>query len=492
MTPQRDDLVRSMPTAGWMKLCSFVPAPQRRSASAIAIMLLGCLSSTLLIYGHETYVYPVYGYMGLPYTPLSTYDYLQLMAIVSLPGLLLPRTLVRVSTFLIWIIYYFCFVPVVTMAAAMGILSYENVTALQISVALGFSAIALIPNLRLAPVKAVVFSGERLWVLFFGLYVVFNLWIVMQNASIMSLVSFGDVYVQRFAGSETEGSSAYAMGIASGVLNPFLMSYALFHRKRLFFALGALGQIVIYAVVAQKFVVLSLLYIPGFFFLMGGRRVLHAPLTIPLWRVGALVNVLLGTSIVIADMIEERNGSAAEQICDIVLMRLFALPGGIVTQYAEFFEHNPVTYATHNGFLKFFFEPPYMREVSVEIGSFLNGGEAGMNANANFFAYDGIVSFGLVGPIFAGVFVGLILLLLDRMAGEEEGPLLALTSTTFAFTLTDGSAYTALVSGGGLLLFLLVFLYRSTLNNSIASLSSSGGAQGGVHSSFSRLHWLRR
>jgi hypothetical protein len=436
-----------------------------RSANSGIIIFFGCLASLLLIYGHEIFVNPVYGYLGLPYVPLDIGGYLQLMTIVALPGFLLPRALIRVSSLVIWIIYYFCFIPVVTMVAITGLLSTDKVALLQFSVVVGFVAIVLIPKIPLRPIAVSPYPPHRFWLLLVGLFGLLNVWIIVQNASVMTLVSVGDTYTQRFAGSETVGLSAYAMGITSGSINPFLMAYGLLNRKWRFLLMGMLGQLVIYSVMAQKFVMLSVLYIPGFYLLMGGSKNVATPLSVPMWRIGVLINILLVLSLVIAESIQVRDNSGAlDVICDIILMRLFVLPGALVAQYALFFDNNPVTYSTHIGVLKFFFESPYLREVSLEIGSFLAHGGQGMNANSNFFGYDGVASFGLVfGPALAGIFVGAILLVLDLLAGTEQPTLMALTATCFAYTLCESSAFTTLVTGGGFVFFLLAYLYRATL-----------------------------
>lgn len=96
----------------------------------------------------------------------------------------------------------------------------------------------------------------------------------------------------------------------------------------------------------------------------------------------------------------------------------------------------------------------------MEVGSFLVGGGVGMNANANFFASDGVAALFTLGPACMGLLVGLLLRLVNKIVGTDDLPLAAICSSGFAFTLSELSLFTSLLTGGGFLLIVLLYLSR--------------------------------
>lgn len=442
---------------------------QPRSVKLTFIVLTGWASSGLLIYGHATYIGPVFGYLGMPYTAMSYEEYLQLFVLIAISALFLPLKWTQVADFLVWLIFFFTYIPSITMTASMGILSSSSTLFLESSLTIGFCLLAWIATIQVEPFKPVRVRRTEFWIFLLTLAFWLLLWIIAQNHTTMNIVSVDDIYTQRFAGAETVGASAYAMGIIGNTVAPFLMSYGIYKKKLLVVAGAILAEVIVYSVQAQKFVLLSVLYIPAFYFLLGGRKNLDEPRRVPISRAGMVALGLLVFSVFVSIGRTQEDvvaGGVLQRACDIVLVRLFALPGALVAQYANFFEYYPITYFAHVGIGKFFMTSPYLREVSLEVGAFLANGLTGMNANANTFASDGVTSFGLIGPVVAGVLVGLVLSLLNRFAGRNETPLLAIASAPFVFAIGETSVFTSLLTGGGVMTMIVLYLYRSGCESS--------------------------
>jgi hypothetical protein len=426
----------------------------------VALTIL--LEIELLIYAHSTFVAPLYYYLGIPYSEIDTTEHLWLIAMVLFASLFLPQNFQRVSGLISWLLFVFCFVPSLVMSTIIGVLRPEILFQLQMSLLTGMIAILAIPRPAATHFPVTTISSTNFWVIVMLLYFGFIGWIIGTNYGNMNIVGMADVYVQRFSANGNVGASAYAMGILSGSIDPFLMAVGLVQRKPLLFILGALGQVVVYAVLAQKFVFLSIFYIPGFFYLLGGRKFREDPSSARLSRLAILSVVILLVGSVIMSFRRSDGSQALDDMGTLLLMRQFSLPGGLVAQYAAYFTDHPLTYFTHISIVKAVFGAVYTRDVGLEIGSYLVNGGIGMNANANFFASDGIAALYLLGPVTMGIVVGLCLRFFDMVVGREQLAIAGLTLTAFGFSLSESSLFTSLLTGGGFLCLPVLYLFRSS------------------------------
>jgi hypothetical protein len=415
----------------------------------------------VLIYAHSTFVAPLYYYLGIPYSEIDATEHFWLVAVVMFASLFLPHEYQRPSGFVGWLLFVFCFVPSIVLSTILGVLRPDVLLQLQLSLCIGMVGILIIPSpdSTFFPITAV--APTNFWFVLLLLYFGSVGLIVAFNYGNMKIVGMADVYVQRFAANSDVGISAYAMGILSGALDPFLMAIGLVNRKPVLLALGAVGQVVVYAVLAQKIVLLSVLYVPGFFYLLGADNFRQNPKSAPLLRIGALSIALLLVGCGSMSLSANSNSSVFKEVGALLLMRQFSLPGGLVAQYGAFFTDHPLTYFTHINIVKAVFGATYTRDVGLEIGSYLANGGIGMNANANFFARDGIAALYLIGPATMGIVVGLCLRIFDMIIGDEHLAVAGLTLTAFGFSLTQSSFFTSLLTGGGLLCLLILYWYRS-------------------------------
>ena len=436
-------------------------SPVRHRLYTLLVALLG-LNLTLLAY--VVYGHPVYGYLGLAYAPLSFDAYVLSSLMAILPALVLPADLKRPSDLVSWIIYFFCYIPTTIIFPASGLLANTTVFAYLISFFAGMILIIGIPRLRVPTFSIPSALSRAFPVVLLSCFILLSVYIVIQNYSIMRFVGFSDVYDQRFLGAETVGLSAYAMGNLSGAINPLLVSLGLLQRKKLYLVLGVIGQLLVYSVMAHKFVLISLVYIPAFYFMLYFRG---DPLSSPppsLLPIGLSFSaaLLLGLCFASISFFVPSIG-LFEDMTALLLMRLVLLPASLGPQYALFFDSHPLTLMSHVGLGKLFFVSPYLDQISIEIGYFLNNGAKGMNANVNFFSFDGTASFGILGPALIGIIVGSTLLLLNMFSRRHSIAIVSLSSSTLAFTLTESSYFTTMITGGGLLL--IVLLYLLNVNN---------------------------
>jgi hypothetical protein len=420
------------------------------------VALVMVIEVETLIFAHSTFVAPLYYYLGIPYTAIDFTEHAWLLVLVCFVSLFLPHDYRKISGLIGWLLFVFCFVPSIVLSTIIGVLRPEILLQLQLALTAGMSAILVIPRPAVVPFRSTSITTTTFWLFVGLLFAGFTAWIVGVNYDKMQVVGMADVYTQRFSANSSVGNSAYAMGILSGSIDPFLMAIGLVQRKPLLFLLGAFGQVVVYSVLAQKFVFLSVFYVPGFYYLLGGRKFALKPIGAPLWRLALLSVGILAVGSAVMSFRSTSGSQSVDDVGTLLLMRQFSLPGG----YAAYFTDHPLTYFTHISIVKAMFGAIYPRDVGLEIGSYLVGGGVGMNANANFFASDGIAGLYLIGPAVMGIVVGLILRFADKVIGQEHLAIAGLTMTAFGFSLAEASVFTSLLTGGGMLCLPLLYGFR--------------------------------
>ena len=143
-------------------------------------------------------------------------------------------------------------------------------------------------------------------------------------------------------------------------------------------------------------------------------------------------------------------------ILSLMFMRTFGTPGLTMAWYQDFFQRNPLTHYSHVTGVNWFVQYPYMNPIGIEIGTSYSG-DPTLDANANFWATDGLAASGLIGVVLVSIFCAFLFWVLDSVASKHELPFTALLISFTALNLANLSIFTTLLSGG--LGFLIVILY---------------------------------
>src|SRR5690606_13689630 len=140
----------------------------------------------------------------------------------------------------------------------------------------------------------------------------------------------------------------------------------------------------------------------------------------------------------------------------VIFMRSFAIQGALTGVYMEFFSDNPVTYFTHVGPVRAFAEAVYNVPLGFVIGDHL-GGEGAFNANASFWATDGLAALGVLGvPVAAFIFI-LFMVVAKMLVSNEGVKFAACISIPFIMALGNASFFTNMLTGGGAILYVVVY-----------------------------------
>ncbi|WP_148309078.1 hypothetical protein [Sphingopyxis fribergensis] len=427
-----------------------------RAALHLVTALIGGIYAWFLIttYAELSTQWSYLGFWYQPPSPLLTGATIGLSALL---GMFLPMHSWTIVGFAKWALYFLLFIPSVIIPPQQGILPMGDLIFLLAVIWSSAAAFILLlsdgkpfAKLRLAP--------RTFWAGVLGVWAVGNVGIFVIFGETLNIVGLEQVYEQRAAATTLGGAlMGYVMGTLSGAVNPFLLVAGITRRQPVLIAAGLIGQLLIYSTLAGKVVLGSTLLTIGVFFVFRNGRVMFGRI-----YAAVLFFAVLGPIVSVY-----RAGTGVfSNISDLVYMRILALPGVLVGVYSDFFLNYPVTYLSHSLVGRPFSEYPYgMESVGQVIGRYVTPTAAVAeinNYNANFIAADGIAGFGTLGVPLILFLAGLWLWISSRLIGEIDRRIACAVLMPFVVSLADASLFTAILTGGGGMAALLLYLYRST------------------------------
>jgi hypothetical protein len=420
--------------------------------SAISVLALVAVFAGCLVYVYISWLSPIYYYLGFPLAP-GDHPVLGLsVAIVLLTAALMRREITRFSDFLLWMVFFFVYTPALLFIPLQGLLDDDGlVTVCCLGLSFNLMMLAGTFSVRL-PVLRI--SELHLAVAFFVTYAALNAWVLATYGGSLSLADFNNVYDQRFRASDITSGTLVGYGVAllSGAYNPFLIAIGLAERRLVCFIVGALGQVFMYSAFAMKSVVLSIVLMPFFFFLLLRQRRIKAT------RLALLIAGSCLVPLCLIPILAPGGEGLLWIVTSLIFMRTYGLAGALTGVYADFFSNHPLTYFSHVNLIAMFVPYPYEQSVGEVVGFSMVGDK--LDANANFWASDGITSLGSPGIIVMGLLVGGFLLALNSMVRARDLRLTCTAFIPFIIGLCNTSLFTTLFSGGGGLLTVMIYLWQ--------------------------------
>lgn len=418
---------------------------------------------------YVNYLYPFWGYFGFDYNPPGT-SYSVLAWLLSLiPGLWMPLKLSRPSQFAYWVLYIAVFIPSMFVPLCAGWNRPTEILPLMLVLFAGF---AVAGGSYLLPLFRFRFSGiprQWFWKGFLGLAAALTLWMAVVFRHHAQIVSFEDIYDVRDAANDVaEGSQVnYAFMLLTGAINPFLMGCGLFRKRMPLFLAGAAGQLLVYAIGGTKGSIMSIFFIAAIALLLKvGRAAFGLKMAFSALALSGLACLSYVAS-------GYDPGPLLSIALFVVLMRTLSINGLLTAQYFDFFQHNPLTYFSHIKGVNWIHAYPYQYSLGQEIG-LAYAGTSDLDASAHFWATDGIGGLGLPGVLLMSVFCALVFWVLDSASQRHDPRFAALVTAYAAYNIANISLFTSLLSGG--LILLMVLLYLMPPNG--ASGSAVGTRQG--------------
>jgi hypothetical protein len=417
------------------------------------------------------YLDPTWSYFGFDYYPPAT-KYVVLAWVLSLlPSFWMPIQLTRPSQLAYWVLYIATFVPSMFVPLYVGINPATEISLLMIVFFVGFALIGMSYLLPLLPLRPVMISRQVFWLISGCVAAGFAIWIIAVFHGHLHIVSFGDIYDQRNGANDVSEGSAVSFAIMglSGAINPFLMGCGLYYKRRWLLLAGALGQLLVYSAIGTKSSILSIVFVPGVYALFkAGQQPFGLKVTFACLALLAglcLLYVLSGSD----------PGLVLTVVLFVVLMRTLSVGGLVTAWYYNFFKQNPVTYYSHVTGVNWFVNYPYQNFIGLEVGDFYHAG-SNLDANAHFWAMDGLEAVGLPGVLLISVFCGLVFWALDSAAKRHDPRLAALVTTYAAVNMANISIFTTLFSGGLGCLILLLYALQPKMGMELADPRSKASA----------------
>jgi O-antigen polymerase len=409
------------------------------------------------------YLYPTWGYFGFDYDPPGT-SHLALAWFLSVaPSLWMPMRLKRPSQLAYWVLYITVIIPSMFVPMYAGMNPVTGIAILMLTLFTGFAVAGssyLLPLFRVGLPKI---PKQIFWMVLAAVAISLTLWLLIVFRGHLQLVSFGVAYELRDAANDVaEGSLVnYAFMLLSGAINPFLMGYGLYFKRRWLFFAGALGQILIYSVGGTKGSILSIVFILIIYYILKIRKLPFAHIL----SFGSLL-LLAGTTFSIRFTGNGDVSFFGGIVQFVILMRTLSINGLLTAQYFDFFQHNPLTYLSHIHGVNWFVHYPYNNPIGQEIG-LAYAGTTDLDATAHFWATDGISGFGMPGILLISVVCAVVFWILDSVSKRHDPRLVALVTAYAAFNFANISIFTSLLSGGlALLIFFLYVLPKPGLKKS--------------------------
>lgn len=416
--------------------------------------VVGAVYAWFLIWTYQE-LSKLWSYLGFWYQPQPVSIVWMTVAACGALGMLLPTRNWTIVGFAKWVLYFILFIPALVVPPQQGVLPTEDLILLEALV--WGSAAALIYFLRDGrPLPPIRLDARFLWNGVAIFWLVGNGLVIAVFRDTMSLAGIEQVYEQRASAAAVGGGLiAYLMGALSGAINPFLIVVGLARRRWVFVVMGIAGQVVIYSTLAGKVVLGSVLLTIGTFFAFRHGRVVFSRIYAAVIAF-AVLGPILSTP---------RPGAAglASTLSDLIYMRILVLPGVLVGVYSDFFLRYPVTYLSHSLVGRPFSEYPYGAEsVGQVIGRYVTPSIGAVNNyNANFIAADGIAGFSTWGVPLIVAIAGVWFWFMSRLVGNTERPVACAMLMSFVVSLADASLFTSLLTGGGAIAALLLYLLRS-------------------------------
>ena len=239
---------------------------------------LGFIAGTVVYFlalglSYTYLISPTFGYLGAVYRPEGTFVILVSAVLTLLPSVWVPVRLNRPSQVIYVLLYLMVMVPTLLVGTFAGIFSLPRVLLFGTVLIFVFGALRFVYRVPTLDLPKVVETKTGFWltlaVLATGLYGI----LIAKYGVYTQIPSLSDVYTQRGEFRRVvSGVGAYVFFWTAKALNPFFLAKGYVDRSFSLFAIGILGQLLLFAMSGLKSVLFS-------FLLLGA-------ILIALWRNG--------------------------------------------------------------------------------------------------------------------------------------------------------------------------------------------------------------
>lgn len=389
---------------------------------------------------HSFYLFKHFEYMGYKSEGISVFTAIITVFFIILPLWILPKIkgfLEIAFTYLYLLLYIPVVITFLNHYNNLGELVYYQGIFL-----IGFILIfapSILTKKKYQPLNDKVLPTEGLIIL--NLFILFVLLFYFRNS--FDIVDFSNVYKHRAEVKISNSFIAYLLLWNTYLIGPLVLIHGLIKRNKFFFILGLLSVISAYGMTASKISLFIPLVIVASFLLMQRTEKIYRSFALSLTSIMLIVFAFADKFFMLSA---------------VILMRTFGISGLLTYQYNEYFQTFPITFLSHINIINYLTGwYPYDQPLGFVVSDFFGDS---YNANANFWATDGIAGFGIFGVLIISLVVGFFLSQIKRIERQENTKLLSLTIIPFCFIILNVSFFTALISGGFIMVLIYFLIYR--------------------------------
>ncbi|WP_146218693.1 hypothetical protein [Halomonas sp. LBP4] len=302
-----------------------------------------------------------------------------------------------------------------------------------------------------------------------GLTFALLIYLIVAYFPYMKLHALDDVHSYRAQVSQAVSAPliGYVLGFLQITAAPVLLSIGIFTRRRFLVAVAIAISLIIYMAVGAKIALAQILLTMAFAVITRQSKTLTI---LPLY---VMFTVLLAVNAIIIALGAAERGVGLEASA-VIFMRSFALQSAQIGIYYDFFLEHVNTYYSHLNIFRLILDYPYQDSLGITIGNFMGAGGK-MNANAGFWATDGLAAADITGLFIIAVIFGVVIVYMKFLLPPSMTPVAACATLPFLMACANGSLFTNLLSGGGIFLMLWVrFLLKPSLSENGDSATTTG------------------
>lgn len=395
----------------------------------------------ILDWSYIEFVYPNYGYMGfdLQFNPIKAVESYSLVLFLGILTFNLFYNLRKPSKIFIYVLFVTLIIPVSSIYFLrdqdryfmyLMVLGY-----LTLIFTVRFSKIVNITRLKQGTIIAfIIVTGITLYV--YGK-------LVLTGGLGRLNFSITDVYITRAQYVANQNTlMGYLIVWQANVINPLLLAYSLYKRKKIIFTIACGMQVILFGMTGFKsflFAPLVIIAISYFLNKFGTKTLL-------LW-------ILSGSQLLVVISIFIYKLSNSLIFPSIFIRRLFFVPAQLHFQYFDFFSSHPKLMLSHS-ILASFIDYPYPLNPPQLIAYNYYG--TVFSANTGYLG-DAYANFGEIGVIIFSIILGTALAVFDRVSIVLPVELSTSIILIPSMSLINSALFTSFLTHG--ILFLIIILY---------------------------------
>lgn len=401
-------------------------------------------------FAYVEYLNPLFEYASFFYYAPGPLPLLLAYVLIAAPGFAY-RPSTAPASYGAALIFVLVYVPVQLMLLFM--LDYPKLEIAGVQVSLAASMAVLLyaapmgHRVHSAPARA----GKRLSTTLAALTSISMVVLVVSYHEYMRLVSFADIYDLRFEANAIERSAAanYLISWLSYCFLPFYFARGIVRRSPTDLAWSMFGCLLIYMATGAKMAILTPAIMYGIHRLIGSTR-------------DFLFRLLATMTVAVVCVVEFLpDDGVLFWVKSLLMLRILGTSGWNVAAYYDFFSNHGYTFYSHIGPINALTNAyPYgSLGLGQVVGVYYTGSELD-NFNANFWASDAFAAIGVAGVPIITAGVALTFYVINRAANGYSSHFVTLWLTGFWLALLNLPLSTSLLSGGGGLTVLFLWLAR--------------------------------